>query len=472
MSGRHETVTLQSGARASILRAVATRATLSMAAACAALACSSKPTAVDAGSPAAARAACEYGAGDLPAKTLADYPTGSAIPIDHIVLIMQENRTFDHYFSSLTVPGQTVDGASPTATNPDPEHPGQTLSRFHQPALCFDGPSAGWTINHRDLDDGGMDLFTAENVEPDDPSGMRVLGYYDGTDLPFYYSLAQAFSISDRHFCSVLSTTYPNRLVYTAGTSFGETSNDIPRDVDDAGNGYPNIFLRLNNAQVSWTFYVQEQPPTVALFPDTWQNNMSHIVPLAQFYSDADAGLLPSVSWVEASDFNGGVSPAEEPPCDPQVGESFVESVVRALVAAPQWPSSALFITWDEGGGLYDHVDPPAACVPDGIAPLIPDGGYAGTFNQYGMRTGLFAVSPYAKRGYVSHEVTDHASILRFVEARFNLPAMTHRDGNAVPPFDMFDFTSPDLSAPELATSIVDAGAEALCAAAYPPPGI
>jgi phospholipase C len=440
------------------------------AAAWATLACSSKPTATADAGLATARAACAFGAGDLPAKTLSDFPVGSAIPIDHIVLVMQENRTFDHYFSSLTVPGQTVDGASPTATNPDPEHASAPISRFHQPALCFDGPNAGWTINHVDLDDGGMDGFTAQNVEPDDPSGGRVLGYYDGTDLPFYYSLAQAFAISDRHFCSVLSTTYPNRLVYTAGTSFGETSNVIPPEQDDAGVGYPNVFKRLDDAQVSWTFYVQDQPPTVALFPSTWAANMSHIAPLAQFYSDADAGLLPSVSWVEASDFRGGISPAEEPPCDPQPGEAFVESVVRSLIASPQWPSSALFITWDEGGGLYDHVDPPAACIPDDIAPLIPDGGFQAQFDQYGMRVPFFVVSPYAKRGYVSHQVTDHASILRFVEDRFNLPAMTHRDANAEPPFDMFDFTSPDLSAPTLVPSVIDAGAEAECAAAYPAP--
>jgi phospholipase C len=437
----------------------------------AAFACSSKPAPAPDAGVATARAACQFGAGDLPATTLADYPTGSAIPIDHIVLIMQENRTFDHYFSSLTVPGQTVNGASPTATNPDPEHPGQTISRFHQPAACFDGPNAGWQVNHAELDDGGMDGWTVQNTEPRDPSGERALGYYDGTDLPFYYSLANAFAISDSHFCSVLSTTYPNRLTYMAGTSFGQTSNVIPNDHDDAGSLFPNMFLRLNDAQVSWTFYVQDEPATIALLPDTWTNNMSHIVPLSQFYSDADAGLLSSVSWIDLSDFRGGISPAEEPPCDPQVGESYVEGVVRTLMASPNWPTSALFVTWDEGGGLYDHVDPPAACVPDDLPPILADGGPAGfTFNQYGMRTALFAVSPYAKRGYVSHQVTDHAAILRFVEARFNLPAMTHRDGNAVPPFDMFDFSSPDLTAPTLAVSIVDAGAEAMCAAAYPAP--
>jgi phospholipase C len=437
----------------------------------AALACSSKPAA-DAGSAAAAaRAACQFGAGDSAAATLPDYPVGAAIPIDHVVLVMQENRTFDHYFSSLTVPGQTVDGASPDATNPDPEHPGAPISRFHQPLLCFDGPAAGWTINHLDLDDGGMDGFTTQNVEPRDPSGARALGYYDGTDLPFYYSLANAFAISDRHFCAVLSTTYPNRLVYMAGTSFGETSNLIPPEMDDAGNGYPNVFQRLNDAQVGWTFYYQSDPPSAGLFPSTWAANPTHFAPLSQFYSDADAGLLPSVSWVEASDFLGGVSPAEEPPCDPQPGEAFVESVVRSVIASPEWPSLALFITWDEGGGLYDHVDPPPACVPDGLAPMIPDGGFQAAFDQDGMRVPFFVVSPYAKRGYVSHQVTDHASILRFVEARFGLPAMTHRDANAVPPYDMFDFSSPpDLSAPTLAPSVVDAGGEASCAAQYPAP--
>jgi phospholipase C len=416
------------------------------------------------------RNACGYGAGDLAAATLADYGTvGDKIPIDHIVLVMQENRSFDHYFSSLTVPGQTVDGASADATNPDPIHPGQTVSRFHWTKLCFDGPAEEWTDIHMDLDNGALDGFTKQNAtDPNDPTGARAMGYYDETDLPFYYSLARGFAISDRHFCSALTNTWPNRLFYMAGTPFGVTSDVFPPFTDSNGTPYPNLFTRLNEASVSWTFYSQYLP-TIAILAPTWSANTCRVVPLQQFFTDAQSGNLPSVSFVEGSDANGGLRSDEDPPADPQFGEALVESIVKALIASPNWSRTALFITWDEQGGLYDHVVPPSACIPDDIPPAIPDGGYVAQFNQYGLRVPLFVVSPYARRGYVSHQVTDHTSILRFVEARFNLPALTHRDANAIPPFDMFDFGSANLDAPTLTDATINDAGQAYCNATYPP---
>src|SRR5580704_17472377 len=134
--------------------------------------------------PADCRAACGYGAGDKPALTLGDFAIGAAIPLDHVILVMQENRTFDHYFSSLTVPGQTVDGASPNATNPDPTTPGGTVSRFHQTAYCFDNPAESWDQVHSEIDGGALDGFTTQNAQADDPTGSRSMGYYDATDLP------------------------------------------------------------------------------------------------------------------------------------------------------------------------------------------------------------------------------------------------------------------------------------------------
>src|SRR5262245_41706819 len=116
--------------------------------------------------PDACRARCRYGSGDLPALTLADSP--HEIPIDHVILVMQENRTFDHYFSSLVMPGQTLDVAAPDATNPDPQHPGQQISRFHQTAYCFDNPAESWNQVHREIHGGAMDGFTTENAL-DDP---------------------------------------------------------------------------------------------------------------------------------------------------------------------------------------------------------------------------------------------------------------------------------------------------------------
>jgi len=127
-----------------------------------------------------------------------------------------------------------------------------------------------------------------------------------------------------------------------------------------------------------------------------------------------------------------------------------------------------MLLTYDEQGGLYDHVPPPAACIPDDIAPIVDPGGVVAAFDQLGLRVPMFAISPYAKRGYVSHVVTDHTSVLRFVEAVFGLPALTHRDANAVAPFDLFDFDHADLSVPTLPVPTVDATKLADCKTKYP----
>jgi phospholipase C len=416
--------------------------------------------------PAECRQACGYGAGDPPSLTLADYPP--TIPIDTIVLVMQENRTFDHYFSSLTVPGQTIDGAAPDATNPDPLHAGMTVSRFHQTAYCFDNPAESWDEVHREVDGGAMDGFTTQNAEPGDPQGLRALGYYDESDLPYSYALARAFATSDRHFASVQANSWTNRLFYMAGTSYGVTSNVTPdHQVDAKGNLVPNLFTRLNDAKISWAFYAQDIA-SLAILTTTFGRNISHALPYDQFFTDAAAGQLPQVVFVEGSDMKGGVSPDEDPPADYQVGQAMVSQIVAAVTGSPQWPHAAVFLSYDEQGGLYDHVPPPPACAPDDYAPALDPGGFAAGYDQLGLRVPLIVVSPYARRGYVSHEITDHTSLLRFVAARFGLPALTHRDANAVPPFDMFDFAHPDPTVPQLPTPPIDSAAQAACMMKYP----
>jgi phospholipase C len=428
--------------------------------------CTTKPVPQATGT-ATARATCGYRPGALASTTLdPGMPFGDQIPIDHIVLVMNENRSFDHYYSSLTVPGQTLDGASPTATNPDPTRPGEVISRFHQSAFCFDDPSHSWDNTHIEYDNGKLDGFTTANAEPGDPSGERAMGYYDESDLPFYYALARTFTISDRHFCSVLGPTWPNRLFFFAGTSFGETANFFPPTYQPNGQLYPNIFLELNNAKVSWKVYTEDLP-TPAIFVNTWGNNIEKFTTIDQFLADAKAGQLPSVSVIEGADSWGGDSRDEHPPADMQAGQNLWATVISALMSSPNWRSSALFLTYDEEGGLYDHVVPPAACAPDSlIDPMDNESNVS--FTQYGFRVPFLAVSPYVKRGYVSHVVTDHTSILRFVETRFNLPAMTIRDANATPPFDMFDFDHPDYSVPDLPDAAVDPTQLATCEAAYP----
>jgi phospholipase C len=180
----------------------------------------------------------------------------------------------------------------------------------------------------------------------------------------------------------------------------------------------------------------------------------------SNFASDVAAGQLAPVTIVEASDVMGVLSPDEGPPGDVDIGQQFVSETIAAVMNSPFWNSSAIFISYDENGGMYDHVVPPKACAPDSLP--AANGGGAG-FDQYGFRVPMIVVSPYAKRGYVSHTVTDATSILRFVEARFDLPAMTARDANAEPTFDMFDFQHPDFSVPPLPTVTVDQAALSVC---------
>jgi phospholipase C len=434
-----------------------------------------------------ARDACTFKAGALPNATLAtNDPVGSQIPIDHIVLMMQENRSFDAYFSKLTVPGQTIEAASDTATNPDAQ--GNPVSRFHWSAstagnghpdgldyYCFGDTEHGWDGTHAEYDDGKIDGFVTANAPGNAAagSGARAMGYYDEDDIPFYYSLARAFAISDHHFCSLLGPTWPNRMFFMAGTSFGLTNNVFPPETDPQGNPYPNIFLELAAAHVSWkVYYVALPSPTIfpAILNDFGGKYASNFAPLTQFALDAQAGHLPDVALVEGADSGQGDAIDEHPPQDMQVGEAFVESIVRALLASPQWSRSAMFITYDEHGGQYDHVAPPTACKPDALpTQLTSQDHLLADFDRFGFRTPLFVISPFARRHFVSHVPVDHTSITRFIEARFNLPAMTARDANAWPLYDMFDFEHPDTSVPDLASSIVEPAQRTQCLADFPP---
>ncbi|HXM54164.1 MAG TPA: alkaline phosphatase family protein, partial [Candidatus Dormibacteraeota bacterium] len=166
--------------------------------------------------------------------------------------------------------------------------------------------------------------------------------------------------------------------------------------------------------------------------------------------------------------FNGdkNTESDEHPPANIQVGQQFVSGVVNALFKSPDWPSSALFLTWDEHGGFFDHVAPPPAVAPDDVAPMLGPGDTVAGFDRYGVRVPAVVVSPFARPHFVSHDVFDHTSILRFVEARFGLPALTRRDAAADPMSDLFDFRRPALlQPPHLPPAVVDAAQVAACAA-------
>lgn len=388
-----------------------------------------------------------------------DAPIGEAMRVSHVLLVMQENRSFDHYFSKLSHGG--VDVAPADVTNPDAR--GVAVSRYHETRYCVGDPDHSWEGSHRQWNAGANDGFIVTNGT----DGARALGYYDETDLPWYYGLARTFAISDRHFASLLGPTQPNRLFYFAATSFGATSNGIPPVKDGQGKPTQSLFTRLSAAGVSWKVYVSNVASPAVFLPLILER-ADHFAPIEQYFADAAADALPQVAIIESryldSDAAHGMNESDEHAnANMQAGQAFTARVVKALMTSPSWKRSVLFLTYDEHGGFYDHVPPPPACEPDDLLP------YSGRFDRYGFRVPLVAVSPFARRGYVSHVVSDHTSVLRFVEARFGLPALTRRDANADALLDLFDFKHPDFSVPELPTPVIDAARQAQCERDFPP---
>lgn len=389
--------------------------------------------------PTAGVPSCAFHAGALPAETLpAGMPHGASLPIEHIIVLMQENRSFDSYFGRLPAAGKAdVDGLSATATNPDAN--GAAVSVFHQTRYCTEDTNHSWTGSHLEFDGGKNDGFVLQN----NPDGGRALGYYDESDLPLYYTLAKTFAIGDRYFSSLLGPTFPNRFYLMAGTSFGHIRNDMRT----AGFAQPSIFGLLDAYGVSWKVYNSDFP-----FAALLQVNRRNLVRLSDFYTDAAAATLPQVAFVDPAIGLLGTETDEHPPANIQQGEQFASQVIQAVLDSPVWPTTAFFLLYDEHGGFYDHVPPPPACVPDAIAPLLDpaDEGsnFTAQFDRYGFRVPVVVISPYAKPGFVSHTVYDHTSVLRFIETRFDLPALTDRDANAVPMLDLFDFAHPALINP------------------------
>jgi phospholipase C len=411
----------------------------------------------------------------MPASTLGtSTPVDTDIPIDNIVVVMMENHSFDSYLGHLNqYAGRTdIESADAGATNPDVD--GAAVPWAHAAHPCTADTNHEWVGTHQEIDDGAMDGFVRVNDgygEPTDAavtdptlySGARAMWWYDQTDLPFYYQLASTFALADHYHCSVPGPTWPNRMYLYAATSFGETSNVFP---DIAAYPYPandaTVLDELEKRHVSWLAYSDGAPGLTTVYATAGATRWGRpiLASLAQFQRDAASGSLPQVSFVDPdldSETNGGAGTDEHPPGDIQSGEVFVSQVVQSVMSGPQWAHTALFLTHDENGGFYDHVPPPAACAPDSLQPITAAPTLGG-FDLYGVRVLLIAVSPYARRAYVGHTVYDHTSITRFIEARFEIPALTVRDANATPPMDLFDFTDPPAFAtpPTLTAPTID----------------
>ncbi len=395
---------------------------------------------------AAQRAACTFKQGALPKDTFGPSIVNFNYPIDTIVIVSQENRSFDEYFSHLPQDGLAgVDVPPANVTLLDSNN--QPYSPFHQTDYCFADTKHDWDSMHADWDTGTNDGFVRVN----DPNGARTLGWFDQTDISFYYDMALHYGVGDAYFSALLGPTGPNRLYLYSATSYGHVANGpgVP-------STQPDIFKRLRTASVPFKVYSAATGlnPTCP-GPYAFETAMfCGSIPegsysMTQFDSDAAAGKLPNVSWIyPGSD--------EHPSADMQVGESKVQHVFNTLAASPQWARAAFVWLYDEGGGAYDHTPPPSACLPDAIPPAIPgEASTPGQFNRYGFRVPFMVASPYSKPKHVSHVVYSHTSVLRFLELLFKLPACSDRDANEDPLLDLFDFSAPSYSTPYVPAPVV-----------------
>jgi phospholipase C len=389
---------------------------------------------------------------------------GSVRAINHVVVLMQENRSYDSYFSRLHFEGQPQSSVESQSPNPNPLG-GPPIHPFLTTNPCTTADlNHGWDGTHNEIDGGGMDGFTAQNLDPSDPTGSRTMGYYDQTTLPFYYGIANEFSIADRYFASVPGPTFPNRFYLLTGTSSGYVSNVIKT------YNQKTIFQSLDEAQppVTWKIYLASFQ-VEELFSYVQAHAAGHVFPLSQYFIDAANGALPQVSFVESNGFGDVNTESDEhPPANVQVGQKFTHDIVNALVNSPDWSSAAMFLTYDEHGGYYDHVSPPAAVPPDDIRPMVPAGDPFNAFDRYGVRVPAMVISPYSNPHHVSHTVYDHTSILKFIETRYALPPLTRRDAAADPMLDMFDFSHPSLLHPAIPDAPIDPNGVASCKALHP----
>ena len=373
-----------------------------------------------------------------------DRPVGvDQLPqIDHIVVVMMENHSFDNVLGLIgRGDGFAVDQhGRPTATNPDGH--GNLVHAFHMPTECQTrGIGNDWRVTHEAYNHGLLDGFVTG-------TSAESMGYLTKDDLPFTCGLAGAFPIADRYFCSAMAQTDPNRRFLIAGTSLGLIDDTFPPGLPPNGV----IFEQLNKYGITWKDYYSSLPTLGVFLPLlTVPSLLSGLAGIDRFYADAAAGTLPSFSMVEPN----YEKQSEEDPQDVQFGDQFLGKVVNAVMSGPGWPSTMLIWTYDEHGGYYDHVPPPAAVTPDDIPPVLGPADPPGGFDRYGFRVPAGVVSPFARRDFVSHTVYDHTSILKTVEEKWNLPALTRRDANANSLLAMVDLkskpaflTPPVLSAP------------------------
>ncbi|GAA4206123.1 alkaline phosphatase family protein [Actinocatenispora rupis] len=380
-------------------------------------------------------------------------PLRSLEQIEHVIFLMQENRSFDHYFGSLKGVRGFDDPAAITLSTgrsvfhqPDPENPDGYLLPFRYDTkktsgIKAYGTSHTWQSQHLSVNGGRMDNWVPTHRAADGPTnGSFTMAYYTREDLPFHYALADAFTVCDNYFCSVLGPTHPNRVMAISGTvdPAGTLGGPV---VDNHSTGfrwttYPE---RLQAAGISWR-YCTAYPPDTDL---GWFQRFQDAKPGDPLYDNAMVpyspsmvadmirkGDLPSVTWLDAQylpSVYGLPEAAEGPGNFPAAGAEYLWTVLDALGSRPDvWAKTVFVVVYDENDGLFDHVPPPRP--PEGTegewvtASPLPAGaaGIAGPVGP-GMRVPALVISPWSRGGWVCSETFDHTSQLRLLERRFGV---------------------------------------------------
>jgi len=357
---------------------------------------------------------------------------GALRDIRHVVILMQENRSFDHYFGTLSGVRGFEDPAALKLTNgksvfyqPDAENPDGHMLPFHldtrsSSAQKIPSTSHAWAVQHEAWNGGKMDQWLPAHRKADGVKGPYVMGYYTRADIPFQFALAESFTICDSYYCSVFGPTWPNRMYLMTGmidphgTGGGPILNNKAPKGGYTWTTYPE---RLEKAGVSWKVYQQQDRygcnmlENFKVFQDAKPGTPLYtkgmqIDPDGQFEHDAMNDKLAAVSWIIPTSYQ-----SEHPDYMPADGAAFVASKIDAIAANPDvWAKTVFILNYDENDGLFDHVAPPVPPegTPHEFVEGLPIGG--------GFRVPCIIVSPWTAGGWVSSQPFDHTSVLQFLE--------------------------------------------------------
>lgn len=417
-------------------------------------------------------------------------PPSGITAVNHVVIVIQENRSFDHYFGQMTAYRQangipingspaTIDDESTGNFSNFSPATGANIAAYHTGSVCTEDLTPDWTESHKNFDrlnpagasasspmDGFVSLafqisqFAATlGIHLADQDGHRAIGFFDANDLNYYYFIGSQFAIGDHFYAPVPSNTPATRHFLMAATSQGFVHNGP----GPGGLTAKTIFQELDAAGVSWKIYSADSSMTTFLKDFAYFNQPGvpgHVAPISQYFSDAAAGKLPGVSMIEpglhdglsehTSNFDPSKPQLGQVPINVQVGAQFASKLINAVMQGPSWSDSVVFFAEDEGGGLFDHEPPLAVPSPDGIKPLdlLPNDVQGGDFTITGSRVPNIVISPFSKKNFVSHTPMDYTAYLRFIEARWNLPMLTARDASMPDMTEFFDFTGKPWATP------------------------